>query len=75
MKKLELTDLTPEFMKKIAALGTAEDVVSFCEKEGFSIKEKPAAALLEQLAKADSLTEEQLKQIAGGWNQWKYGDT
>ena len=75
MKKLELTDLTPEFMKKIAALSTAEDVVSFCEKEGFSIKAKAAAALLDQLAKADSLTEEQLKQIAGGWNPWKYGDT
>jgi hypothetical protein len=75
MKKLELTDLTPELLKSVAAMTNAEDVIAFFAQEGFSVGKKSAAGLLEQLAKADSLTDEQLKEIAGGWDPYHYGDT
>jgi hypothetical protein len=53
----------------------AEDVIAFFAQEGFSVGKKSAAGLLEQLAKADSLTDEQLKEVAGGWDPYHYGDT
>ena len=51
MKKLELTDLTPELLKSVAAMTNAEDVIAFFAQEGFSVGQKRQPASSSSLRK------------------------
>lgn len=66
MKKLTYGDLTPDFLKELTNLGTEKEIIDICAAKGYEIAEKDAAKLLEQFRKAAKLSEESLKEIAGG---------
>lgn len=66
MKRLKYSDLTPEIMKDIEGLETAAAVVAYFDGLGFSISEKGAAKLIDQIRKVKELSLEDLKKVAGG---------
>ena len=51
MKKLELTDLTPELLKSVAAMTNAEDVIAFFAQKGFLSEKRGQPASSSSLRK------------------------
>ena len=66
MKKLTFKDLTPELLKELFPLATAAEIIEACKKKDLEISERGAEKLLEQFKKANDLSKEDLKGIAGG---------
>ena len=72
MKQLKYSDLTPEMMKDLEKLETASAVADYFAGRGFSISEKDAEKLIDQIRKVSELTVEDLKNVAGGWGSKPY---
>ncbi len=74
MAKLQLKDITPDMIKQMAKLGSAEEIAAFVKESGFEISDKGAARLKEQIDKTKDLSEEELAKVAGGYTViWKWG--
>ena len=68
MKKLQIKDLTPEILAEVSALENPEAVVDYFAAKDFEVSKEAAARLLEESKKDGvELSDESLKQVAGGF--------
>ena len=66
MKQMTYADLTPDFLKELSALCTAEEIIEACKAKSMEISEQSAVRLMEQFKKANELSRENVEKIAGG---------
>ncbi len=71
MKKFTMKDLTPDFMKGLSMVDSAEKIIEFCKEKGYEITQELAEKLLDQVQKVNSLSgcelsDEALEAVAGG---------
>lgn len=75
MKKLTLSDLNPKMMKAMSGMESTDEIIAFCESEGFEISEEGAQRILDQFKTVNELSLDDLDNVAGGRHDYTLGSS
>lgn len=66
MEKLSVRDLTPETLKKIQEMKSAEELIAFGKENGYEVSPELADRILKQFQSIDELNDDELEAVSGG---------
>lgn len=69
MKKLSIRDLTPETLKKIQEMKSADEIIAYGKENGYEVSPELAERIFKQFQASAELSDDDLVAVAGGGDE------